>query len=140
MTPADLSAIEARAKSAIEYELTEEECEPRMCPLCDGDGWLHRCIYDAKDGASTVIAYGVGEDYRLAKEWVTRGPMDVLALVAEVRRLDARVERIRTGERERCAKICADIAGEVDWSARGIMQMDAEQVGIECAKQIRGEK
>ena len=43
-------------------------------------------------------------------------------------------------ERDRCAKICADIAGEVDWSARGIMQMDAEQVGIECAKQIRGEK
>lgn len=42
--------------------------------------------------------------------------------------------------RARCAQICADIAGEVDWSARGIMQMDAEQVGIECAKQIRGEK
>ena len=56
------------------------------------------------------------------------------------RQLAPIVERIRTGARERCAKICADIAGEVDWSARGIMQMDAEQVGIECAKQIRGEQ
>lgn len=94
MTPADLSAIESRAKAAVEYELTEEECEPRMCPLCDGDGWLHRCLYDPKKEASTVIAYGIGEDYRHAKEWVTRGPMDVLALVAEVRRLDARVEQL----------------------------------------------
>ena len=50
------------------------------------------------------------------------------------------IRDVRKEERERCAKICADIAGEVDWSARGIMQMDAEQVGIECAKQIRGEK
>lgn len=50
------------------------------------------------------------------------------------------VDDIIAAERERCAKICADIAGEVDWSARGIMQMDAEQVGIECAKQIRGEQ
>ena len=87
MTPTELSAIEARAKAAIEFELTEEECEPRMCPLCDGDGWLHRSIYDAKNGTSTVIAYGIGEDYRRAQEWVVRGPMDVLALVAEVRRL-----------------------------------------------------
>ena len=46
----------------------------------------------------------------------------------------------RAIERERCAEICADIAGEVDWQARGIMQMDAEQVGIECACRIRGEK
>ena len=43
-------------------------------------------------------------------------------------------------EREKCAKICADIAGEVDWPSRGIMQMDAEQVGIECVKRIRGEQ
>lgn len=94
MTPADLSAIEARAKSAVEYELTEEECEPRMCPLCDGDGWLHRCLYDPKKEASTVIAYGIGEDYRHAKEWVTRGPMDVFALVAEIRRLNSRIEQL----------------------------------------------
>ena len=46
----------------------------------------------------------------------------------------------REKERARCAEICADIAGEVDWQARGIMQMDAEQVGIECACRIRGEK
>ena len=50
------------------------------------------------------------------------------------------IERIRAEEREKCANICADIAGEVDWPSRGIMQMDAEQVGIECAKQIRGEQ
>ena len=50
------------------------------------------------------------------------------------------IDSVIAKERARCAEICADIAGEVDWQARGIMQMDAEQVGIECACRIRGEK
>lgn len=67
-----------------------------------------------------------------------RKVLDELAPVAI--ESDPRVVALIEAERERCAKICADIAGEVDWPARGIMQMDAEQVGIECACRIRGEK
>ena len=52
------------------------------------------------------------------------------------REIDAAV----AAETDRCAKICADIVGDVDWPARGVLQMDAEQVGIECAKRIRGKK
>ena len=54
--------------------------------------------------------------------------------------LDEQIETAVGAERDRCAQICADIAGDVDWHARGILQMDAEQVGIECASRIRGEK
>lgn len=46
MTPADLAAIEARAKAAVEYELTEEDSEECACPLCDANGYLNRAVYD----------------------------------------------------------------------------------------------
>lgn len=94
MTPADLAAIEARAKAAVEYELTEEDSEECACPLCDANGYLNRAVYDPKKEASTVIAYGIGEDYKRAQEWVVRGPMDVLTLVAEIRRLNSRIEQL----------------------------------------------
>lgn len=94
MTPADLSAIESRAKAAVEYELTDEDSEECACPLCDANGYLNRAVYDPKKEASTVIAYGIGEDYTRAKEWVMQAPRDILALVAEVRRLNSRIEQL----------------------------------------------
>ena len=83
---------------------------------------------DREDGGSCKFYLQAGEIQQLAEAFST------IAAIATGGVSEAEAERAR------CAQICADIAGEVDWPARGIMQMDAEQVGIECACRIRGEK
>ena len=86
MTPAELSAIEARAKAALTYEC-EEESGYFECPIC-GSAEVEGRRYDAKEEvAATVVAYGIGNGLKLAEEWVAKAPEDILALVAEVRRL-----------------------------------------------------
>jgi hypothetical protein len=98
MTTDELDAIEARAKAADRFELSDvpdDVCDDDhefACPLCDSDGYVYGTVYDGEGAkASTVIAYGIGKDLTSAEEWVENGPGDTLRLVAEVRRLRALV-------------------------------------------------
>ena len=95
MIPEHLAKIEARARAAKAYEYQEQEQDSGyfFCPLCGSEEMEGR-LYDAKNAAATVIAYGIGESLRQAEEWVEYGPDDALALVAEVRRLTAKLEEM----------------------------------------------
>ena len=92
MIPKELvDAIETRALAAKSYEYEEDTEGGFDCPLCS-EGQIDGMRYYAKEAAATVVAYGIGKDLKAASDWVTHGPDDVLALVAEVRRLHALVE------------------------------------------------
>lgn len=82
----DLKAIESRARAAVPYE--KSETAPRECPLCGGD-MDEATVYDAKPNgvASTIVAYGIGKDLKLAEEYVETGPADTVTLVAKALKL-----------------------------------------------------
>lgn len=83
-----LAAAEARAKAAHEYEIDIDEGE-YDCPLCNGDGYVAGVYFEHREKASTIGAFGIGDDLHLARAFVENAPRDVLDLVAEVRRLRA---------------------------------------------------
>lgn len=108
MNAEDLAEIEARAKAAQSYtrsilgEMDPEDglryWEPAengetcvqsfTCPLCSGEGEVDGQRFDSDDSkASTLVAYGIGEGLKLSEDFVEHAAEDVLALVAEVKRL-----------------------------------------------------
>ena len=90
-TPIDIVAIEARAKAAQRYERADGPAGSGdqwwTCPLCDGDGEVEGTLYDAKEHASTIAAYGIGVGLGRAEAFVEHAADDVLALLREVERL-----------------------------------------------------
>lgn len=82
-----LAAAEARAKAAHEYEI--DGGGEYDCPLCNGDGYVAGVYFEHREKASTIGAFGIGDDLHLARAFVENAPRDVLDLVAEVRRLRA---------------------------------------------------
>lgn len=93
MTPELLDAMEARALAAKEHEYELDDEGEYDCPLCE-DGYTEGRRYESKIEAATIVAYGIGRGLELASTWVEQGPDDVLALVAEVRRLSAKLEEM----------------------------------------------
>lgn len=115
-TPIDIVAIEARAKAAQRYERADGPAGSGdqwwTCPLCDGDGEVEGTLYDAKEHASTIAAYGIGVGLGRAEAFVEHAADDVLALLREVERLRAEVAAAVAAEREACAALCDKVAAE----------------------------
>jgi len=109
-TPIDIVAIEARAKAAQRYERADGPAGSGdqwwTCPLCDGDGEVEGTLYDAKEHASTIAAYGIGVGLGRAEAFVEHAADDVLALLREVERLRAEIAAAVAAEREACAALC----------------------------------
>lgn len=103
--PIDLAAIEARAKAAQRYERADGPAGSGdqwwTCPLCDGDGEVEGTLYDAKEHASTIAAYGIGVGLARAEAFVEHTADDVLALLREVERLRAEIAAAVAAERAR---------------------------------------
>lgn len=103
MNAEELAEIESRAKAAQSYTRSvldgdDEYWQPAesgetcvqsfTCPLCSGEGEVDGQRFDSDDSkASTLVAYGIGDGLKLAEDFVDHAAEDVLALVAEVKRL-----------------------------------------------------
>lgn len=91
----------------------------RECPLCDGDAEVESVAFDAKDDASTVVAYGIGDGLMRAEAFVEQAPGAVLALAAALREARALLAEARAnlnyhdGDHiERCNRIDAFLGSD----------------------------
>lgn len=108
MTPEELAEIRARAQAACSYKRSVLDAEDGMympaeaetdasesftCPLCSGDGEIYGQRFDdSGTKASTIVAYGIGDGFRLAEEFVENAPEDIFRLIEEVERLQGELE------------------------------------------------